>query len=135
MIAVAALALINILGLWLGRGAIVPLLNAAAMGMTVILAMTVFGLLVLKRRGERSAYEVPGGNALVGVAMLLNSLMAIVAFADPWLASDLLQWSNRAPVPRSHAVRRACRRHRLSADDRRARHAGLHRVHAHAARR
>ncbi len=85
MVAVAVLAVINILGLVLGRGAIVPLLNAAAMGMTVILAMTVLGLWVLKRRGGGAPYQVPGGRALVGAAMLLAWTMAAVAFIDPWL--------------------------------------------------
>lgn len=87
MVAVGVLAAINVLGLSLGRGAIVPLLNAASMGMTVILVTTVFGLLVLRRQAQPAAYEIPGGRATIMLALVLGVAMALVAFIDPWFSA------------------------------------------------
>ncbi|MBL8271074.1 APC family permease [Steroidobacter sp.] len=87
MVAVLVLALINILGLSLGRGAIVPLLNAASMGMTAILVAVTFGLLRARQQGEPAAYQVPGGQWTIRAALVLGSAMAVVAFVDPWFAA------------------------------------------------
>ncbi len=88
-VALALVSLISVLGLLLGKGFVLPLVNiaSACFGVTYIVTC----LALLKRRRDESdtvpAFRVPGGRPVILAALLAAIAITLVALVQPWLVS------------------------------------------------
>jgi APA family basic amino acid/polyamine antiporter len=83
--AVLFVSLCTVVGIILGRGAIVPLINMASICVTFSLVTTCLGLLKLRAKGGRDTtdFTVPGGSVLIVVATVASALMSLFALFEP----------------------------------------------------
>lgn len=112
--AVLFVAAFNIGGIFLGRGAITPLVDMSAAAMTLCFVLCCLGVVVLRRRhGDDAPYRVPGGYLTITVAVVGALLMMGVALLVPlfgadslpvlhqlllgWLALGLVLWMSQRP--------------------------------------
>jgi len=78
------IAFINIAGLFLGRGAIIPIINMCSMTLTLTFILCCTAVILLRRRGGSTApYTVPGGTPAIIFTLIAATTMAITAFAAP----------------------------------------------------
>jgi APA family basic amino acid/polyamine antiporter len=87
--AVKLIATLNILGLFMGQKAIVPIVNMCAMTLTLNFAMCCATVMLLRRRHGRAGvpFTVPGGYKVIWVGTLGAVAMVLSAFVSPWLQS------------------------------------------------
>jgi len=87
--AIAAVSLVSIAALFLGRGFILPLVNVASACFGVLYAVTCLTLIKLRREpGARpAAYAAPGGVVTAWIAAIASLAMVCVALIGPWLAA------------------------------------------------
>jgi basic amino acid/polyamine antiporter, APA family len=84
--AIVLVTSISVLGMLLGKGALIPIMNMATICIAFIMALTLGVLLELRRQGLRSpGYAVPGGTPAVLVCCAGALLMAGFAFFAPLL--------------------------------------------------
>ncbi len=97
--AILFVAVIGTLGGLLGRGAIVPIVNASGASLAVIFGVICLGVLRLRRRepDRPRPYRAPGGAWLPVLASLFAAAMAIVALHQAWAHAKM-------PVPLEWAV-------------------------------
>lgn len=82
--AVFLMAVLNIAGLFLGRGAIGSLVDMSAASMTLCYALCCFAVLILRGRlGPATGFQVPGGVLTIAVAILGSCLMMGSALIQP----------------------------------------------------
>lgn len=93
-LAVLAVGVCNIGGIFLGKGAIVPITDMSAMVLTLTYALCCWTVLRIRRRGVATHYRVPGGKWFVWLGLLGSALMAACAFLTPfWQQQGLpLEW-------------------------------------------
>ena len=94
---VAALLLVsalNIAGIFLGKGAIEPITDMAAMVLTLTYVMCCATVLKLRRTDSAAAFLVPGGRYTIWLGLIGASLMAATAFLAPlWQQGGVpLEW-------------------------------------------
>ena len=78
------IAIMNVAGLLLGRGAIIPIINMCSMTLTLTFIMCCTAVILLRRRGGAPApFTVPGGTSVILLTLLAATAMAITAFASP----------------------------------------------------
>jgi APA family basic amino acid/polyamine antiporter len=82
--AILVIATLNILGIFLGRGAVVPITDMCAMVLTLTYVMCCGTVLVLRRRARPEAPIATGGTTLIWVGLIGASIMALVAFVSPF---------------------------------------------------
>ena len=87
--AIAFMSGAAILGLFLGSGFILPLVNIAATAFGVTYVVTCLALLRMRRRnpGERPVFRVPGGPPVIVLALLAAAGLTLIALVQPWLAA------------------------------------------------
>lgn len=108
---VLVVVVLNIMGLFLGRGAVLPLINMCSMALTLTFVMCCSAVLVLRRRDRSvtASYQVPGGNVVVWIGLVGSLAMAVAAFVEParaaggfplewgllilWLAAGFALWA------------------------------------------
>lgn len=84
--ALLVLAILNVVGVFLGRAAIIPILNMCSMTLTLTFVMCCVAVVILRRRHrEKPEFEVPGGLATITAGGIGASVMAIAAFVSPIL--------------------------------------------------
>ncbi|SDC47873.1 APC family permease [Paraburkholderia lycopersici] len=89
--AVFLVGAINFLGIAAGPGAILPILDVAAICIGVVIASSPIVLLALKlrdRNGSTPSYETPGGIPTILVALLFTLALAIVACVQPFFETS-----------------------------------------------
>ena len=87
--AIGAISLISVLGLFLGRGYILPVVNisSAAFGFTYFITCVA----LLRLRGTdtpRPGYVVPGGRATIIAAAVVSAAITLVALVQPWFGRN-----------------------------------------------
>lgn len=92
ILAILVIATLNTLGIFLGRGAVVPITDMCAMVLTLTYVMCCATVLVLRRRARAKASIVTGGTTLIWVGLIGSSIMALVAFVSPF-------WRTAAGIP------------------------------------
>jgi amino acid transporter len=85
---VAAIALVSgcgLLGICLGRGALVPIINMASISLTFSYAFTCWAVLRLRRTqpGLERPFCVPGGRATMRLAILTTTVMGAISLIQP----------------------------------------------------
>lgn len=89
--AIPLIAAINIAGLFLGRGAIIPIINMCSMTLTLTFVMCCVAVLILRRRDDAAAgFQVAGGRATIIGGGIASTVMSAVAFLSPLLAGRSL---------------------------------------------
>jgi amino acid transporter len=110
--AFVVLGSINLVGVFFGKGALLPIVATSALGICFISVVCCIALIRLRKLGGRSPFEVPGGAPSIIATALIMSVMGLVAFLQPlssghgfplewtllgcWSALGLLVWSRRA---------------------------------------
>jgi len=92
--AVIIVAIVNIAGVFIGKGALLPVINTISISVALIYAMTCAAALVMRRRDPAHVgFKVPGG-LVVGLYTVLASLsMVIFALIQPEQSDrSLLKW-------------------------------------------
>lgn len=88
---------LNVIGVFLGRGAIVPIVNMCAICMTLSFVLSLSVL--LRERSKGRPYDgpsVPGGRAVIALALAGVAMMAAVALFEPMVrttATIPLEWT------------------------------------------
>ncbi|WBX86291.1 APC family permease [Sphingosinicella microcystinivorans] len=94
--AIAFVSLASIAGMLLGRGAIIPIINMAAMCVSAATAICLVALLRLRRSGGTiPSFSTPGGTATISAALLLMLGMSASTFLEPLInarGSVPLEW-------------------------------------------
>ena len=86
--AITLVTLISMSGMLLGRGAIVPIINMAAICVSLATALCLVALLKLRaRQTELPSFSAPGGSLTVWTALVLMLGMSLFAFLEPLFAS------------------------------------------------
>jgi APA family basic amino acid/polyamine antiporter len=96
-IAVMALGAANLLGVLLGRGIIIPIVNVASICLAVSLAVACGATLRIRslRTHRSDFYTVPGGRWTISYALIGSSTMGAFALIEPWMkerGSIPLEW-------------------------------------------
>jgi amino acid transporter len=96
--AVLLVGFLNATGISMGNGAISPIINMCSMCLTVGFVLCCIAVLRFRRNKAHSpaAFEVPGGNWLIGAAIGGASLMSLAAFLQPVVATDArfpIEWT------------------------------------------
>jgi amino acid transporter len=103
---------INVVGVFFGKGALLPIVSTSALSICFISVVCCVALIRLRRRGGPSPFKVPGGiGAIVGTAIIM-SVMGLVALLQPlgggkgfplewtltacWSALGIVVWWRRA---------------------------------------
>jgi APA family basic amino acid/polyamine antiporter len=87
--AVLVVGACNLLGLFLGRGAISVLVDTNATSVVFCFFLCCIAVPILRRRNDTTAaYRVPGGPWIVGLAILGSILMAGAALVTPFMRED-----------------------------------------------
>lgn len=83
-------------GMLLGRGAVLPLVNMASIGIAFTFVLSCVAVLRLRRRAAQQPgeYRAPGGTATIVLAMLATLAMALIALFEPLSRSESvpLEW-------------------------------------------
>jgi amino acid transporter len=90
-VAVIALATVNVFGVALGRGVIIPLVNVASICLALSLVASCAAaarIRTLNRGSLCTAYRVPGGPWTIGYALAGSSAMGAFAVWEPWVNGD-----------------------------------------------
>lgn len=75
---------INLAGLFLGRGAIIPIINMCSMTLTLTFVMCCAAVIKLRQVSEvPAAFQVPGGAPTIAIAGATSLAMAVAAFVTP----------------------------------------------------
>lgn len=93
--AVIAVGVFNLLGIFLGKGLLVPIMNTVSVCIGVIYVLVCAAALVERRRNAAHlGFRVPGGRAALSLAVLLALGMAVFALIQPAEASeaDAFKW-------------------------------------------
>lgn len=92
--AVIAVVVINASGVFLGRGAIVPLINMCSMMLTLAFIMCCAGLIRLRtEQQDQPAFQVPGGTPVAVLSTAGAAVMAATAFASPVIEARFpIEW-------------------------------------------
>jgi basic amino acid/polyamine antiporter, APA family len=94
--AVIIVAIVNFIGLFLGKGVMVPMVNAISLAIALIYAMICAAALVMRKRDpDHVGFKVPGGYA-VGIPAVAAALgMAVFALFQPAQGSqaDAFKWA------------------------------------------
>lgn len=90
--AILVIAALNILGIFLGRGAVVPITDMCSMVLTLTYVMCCATVLMLRRRSSPGTQAPRAGTTLVWVGLVGASSMALVAFVSPF-------WRNANGLP------------------------------------
>lgn len=86
--AILFVAACTCLGVCLGRGAILPIINMSTICVTLIVVLSLIALLRVRRRqGARPGFVLAGGTPLVLVIMLGAAVAAVVAVVSPFQAA------------------------------------------------
>ncbi|VVE10168.1 APC family permease [Pandoraea terrigena] len=92
--AVWLVGIVNFAGISLGPGAILPILDAAAVCVGIVIASAPIALLVLRMREKRAlgtnvpAWTVPGGTPTIVIALVSTLSLSLVACVQPFLLSN-----------------------------------------------
>ncbi|WP_326523534.1 APC family permease [Sphingomonas sp.] len=87
--AILLIAIINVAGLFLGRGAIIPIINMCSMTLTLTFVMCCVAVLVLRRReGATAGFQVPGGVVTIVIGGVAAATMSVVAFLSPLFGAE-----------------------------------------------
>lgn len=115
--AVLAVTALNICGVILGRGVLLPLLNMTSICGAFTMTLTVLAALKLRSRGDWDArlYHTPGGRPVLIAGLLCSAAMAIYAAIAPleqhrglplewlltgvWAILGAIAWRARRPEP------------------------------------
>jgi APA family basic amino acid/polyamine antiporter len=83
--AVLFVGVCSLAGVFMGRGAILPLVNTASICMAFSFLVGCFGVLKLRSQESYShaEFRVPGGATPIVLAILASGLMAAIAFGEP----------------------------------------------------
>jgi amino acid transporter len=103
---------INLVGVFFGKGALLPIVATSALGICFVSVACCIALIRLRGVGGPSPFEVPGGAPSIVAAGVIMSVMGLIAFLQPlsngpgfplewtllacWSALGLLVWSRRA---------------------------------------
>jgi basic amino acid/polyamine antiporter, APA family len=90
--ALAIVGVLNICGLFLGKRAIQPIADMAAMMLTLAYLLCCVTVLRLRRRGAIGSFQVPGGAPLIVIGGIGATAMAAAALLAPF-------WEQRGTVP------------------------------------
>ena len=93
-LALLCIALLNAVGLLLGRGAIEPITDMCAMVLTLTYVMCCVTVLRMRHHGNAPQFDVPGGTAVIWIGTIGALFMVVVAFTSPfWEQSGVpLEW-------------------------------------------
>jgi amino acid transporter len=98
-VAVMFIAILNIAGVALGRGAILPIVNTAAICVGAVYVMVCTAVLKLRHEtpGTVGSFRVPGGRPVIAFALTLAVVMALYGLMEPFWTQDRsggvpLQW-------------------------------------------
>lgn len=84
----------SIMGIFLGRGAIVPIVNMATICVSMVIVLMVIALAIHRRREPSPGFSVPAGSFTVPFCLTGAALMAAFALFQPlWLRHGIpLEW-------------------------------------------
>ena len=87
--AVAFVAAVACVGVFLGRSAILPIVNVSAIAMGVAYTVTCLGLIKLRRTDPHRPrpYRVPGGIVTAGIGVVSSAFMLVMAIIQPYQAA------------------------------------------------
>jgi APA family basic amino acid/polyamine antiporter len=74
---------INLVGVFFGRGALLPIVATSALGICFISVICCIALIRLRWRAAPSPFEVPGGIATIVATAVIMGVMGLVAFLQP----------------------------------------------------
>lgn len=88
--AILAVGALNVVGVFAGRAAILPIITTASICLVIALAVTCLGLAIVRRREPRSdvAFRVTGGAPAVYAGLCGAVLMTAVALVEAWVRAD-----------------------------------------------
>jgi basic amino acid/polyamine antiporter, APA family len=92
---VIVVALFNFIGIFLGKGALLPIVNAISISIALIYVLTCTAALVMRRRDPNHiGFRVPGGFAVGSLSVAAALGMAVFALLQPAQAgqTDALKW-------------------------------------------
>jgi basic amino acid/polyamine antiporter, APA family len=81
--AILAIFVLNVVGVLCGRGAIVPIVDMSAICTTGSFVICLIALLRARAANVASAFQVPGGNAVISLALIGAFFMAGAAIYEP----------------------------------------------------
>jgi APA family basic amino acid/polyamine antiporter len=85
-----------LLGICLGRGALVPIINMASISLTFSYAFACWAVLRLRRAqpGLERPFRVPGGLATMRLAILTTTVMGSISLIEPYVRDHRvpLEW-------------------------------------------
>ena len=90
--ALVIVAVLNICGLFLGKAAIQPIADMAAMMLTLAYIMCCATVLLMRRQGKVGLYRVPGGLPVIVAGAVGSGIMAAAALIAPF-------WEQKGRVP------------------------------------
>jgi APA family basic amino acid/polyamine antiporter len=90
--ALVIIAALNICGLFLGKAAIQPIADMAAMMLTLAYIMCCATVLLMRRQGKIGLYRVPGGLPVIVAGAVGSGIMAAAALIAPF-------WEQKGRVP------------------------------------
>jgi amino acid transporter len=94
--AVMVVAVLNVVGLFLGKGMLEPIVNTTSLCIALIFALTCWAALVLRKRDpDHAGFRAPGGTPAVLLAIAAALGMAGFALFQPGPSSEanLLKWA------------------------------------------
>lgn len=87
--AVAFVAAVACFGVFLGRSAILPIVNISAIAMGAAFTVTCLGMIKLRRTDpdRPRPYRVPGGTLTAGIGVVSSAFMLVMAIVQPYQAA------------------------------------------------
>lgn len=83
VVAIGFIFVFNVLGVLLGRGAIVPIVNMCAIVSACSFVLCLIVLLRERRGAPAVGFTVPGGTAFIALTLIATAAMAVYAFYEP----------------------------------------------------
>jgi len=93
--AVLFVGFFSLCGMFLGRGAVLPLVNMAAISLAFTFVLACLGALKLRRTETAPApFRAPGGNAMLVVAGVMALCMSVIGLFEPFIRAGRvpLEW-------------------------------------------
>jgi len=93
---VIIVALFNFIGIFLGKGALLPIVNAISISIALIYVLTCTAALVMRRRDPNHiGFRVPGGFAVGSLSVAAALGMAVFALLQPapGAQADAFKWA------------------------------------------